>query len=70
MEKTEKTKEVRILEKGVYEFMIFSRTGQLLYRVDYSKNEDMPLQHRLKLIFGLLWSLKSFSKLVKQLRHL
>ncbi len=64
MEKVEKPREARILEKGIYEFLIFSRTGQLLYRVDYSKSEDIVLHHRLKLTFGLIWSLKSFSKLM------
>ncbi len=64
MEKTKDVRDTRILEKGVYEFLVFNRGGQQLYRVDFCKNESLPIEHRLKLIFGLIWSLKSFSKLV------
>jgi len=63
VEKKEKTKEAQILDRGIYEFMIFGRAGMLLYRADYSKSSALVLEDRMKLISGLIWSLRSFAKI-------
>ena len=52
------------LKEKLFDFFIFSRTGQLLYSIYQNKPDDSEFQNRLKFIFGLIWSLKSFSKLV------
>ena len=61
---------------GVYELMIFNKTGSCLYHHDLWKskqegdlkglvdpvNTPNKISEKQKLVFGLLWSLKSFSQ--------
>ena len=57
---------------NVYEFLIFSKTGSCLYHADFTgtinfekeKDKSSDVYQRQKLIFGLFWSLKSFSQMV------
>ncbi len=53
---------------SVFEFLIFNKSGQCLFHLDFTgtinfeKTNDV--QQRQKLVFGLTWSLKSFSQMV------
>ena len=63
---------------GVYELIIFNKTGACLYHHDLMKsklqgnlkglyhpdNTPQKVKEKEKLVFGLLWSLKSFSQMV------
>ena len=57
---------------SVYEFLIFSKTGSCLYHLDFTGTINFDKAHdkngdvhqRQKLVFGLLWSIKSFSIMV------
>ena len=60
---------------SVYEFLVFSKTGPCLFHLDFTgslnfekeadKNSDV--RQRQKLLFGLIWSIKSFSQMVRDL---
>ena len=57
---------------NVYEFLVFSKSGSCLYHADFTgtinfekeKDKSSDVYQRQKLIFGLVWSLKSFSQMV------
>ena len=55
----------------IFEFLIFNKSGQCLFHVDFtgSINFDKTndVHQRQKLIFGLIWSLKSFSQMVRKI---
>ena len=53
---------------AVYEFPIFNRRGDCLLHEDYTNTQPMHdkrvMKERQKLVFGLLWSLREFSKMI------
>ena len=53
---------------AVYEFLIFNRRGDCLLHEDYTNTQPMHdkrvMKERQKLVFGLLWSLREFSKMI------
>jgi len=51
---------------SVYELLIFTREGKCIYHTDLTNkldfNDEKAIVDRQKLIFGLVWSLKAFSR--------
>ena len=66
-----------LINSNVHEFFIFNRSGVCVFHIDFSEKSimnkaisiDKLLEHRYKLIFGLLFSMKSFVKNLSPARN-
>ena len=66
-----------LTSNNIHEFFIFNRSGVCIFHLDFSEkiatnksiSLDKLLEHRYKLIFGLLFSMKSFVKNLSPARN-